>query len=105
MRRIWQTPPKTDCSPNLIDDRCRIVLLVLCRKAFAFIEDEVVGLDLRPAALLGLRDGGDEIGTTSFLDDRLRGLPVRIEFPVPSRRLVRRVQYRVIEEWIGFWHE
>ena len=47
----------------------------------------------------------DEIGATPFLDDRLRGLPVRIEFPVPSRRLVRRVQYRVIEEWIGFWHE
>ena len=52
-------------------------------------------------ALLGLGDGGDELGATSIFNDPVGGLPALVEFPVPGWVLVGRVQDLSFEDTIG----
>ena len=47
-----------------------------------------------------LRDGrGDELGWPAVFDSLLRRLPGRVQFPMPTRTLVRRVEDRLCKEF------
>jgi hypothetical protein len=70
--------------------------------AFALIENEDLLLDT-DFAFLRLGDRRYEFGAATGFDNFLRGLSRFIQFPMPCRRRIRRVQYGVIEERIGHW--
>ena len=96
---IGQRPPRVDVAADFVDDRSRVVLLLLRRKPLAFVEHES---RLRGGfALLRLRDRRDEFGAAPALDDLLRRLPRLIELPMPPWALVGRVQNRMIKKRIG----
>ena len=72
LTRIGQCPPRIHVASNLVDGRSRIVLLLLARKPFAFVEYDFL---LRAGlVLLRLRNWRDKFGAAPFLDNLLRGL-------------------------------
>ena len=97
--RVWQSAPLVYMTSELVDDRCRIVLLLLGREPLAFVEDELRLLYV--AALLRLRDRRDELGAAASLDDLLRRLALVVELPVAGGVLVGRVEDRALEEGVG----
>src|SRR2546430_5636002 len=85
-------------SADFIDDRRKVVLLVLGGEPLSLVEHKprlCSGL-----ALFRLWDRRDELGTTSVLNDLLRGLPCVIKLPMPPWVFVRGVQNRVVKKWI-----
>jgi hypothetical protein len=93
-----QLTPCVHIAADLVDNRGRIVLLLLRREALAFVEHKSrLGGGL---ALLGLGDRRDEFGTAPALDDLLSGLARLIQFPMPPRGVIRRIQNRMIEEGV-----
>lgn len=93
--------PQRDRVADLVDDRHRLILLLGCRETGVVAQRER-GLGVPFAlALLWLRDGRDELGFASLIDDSLGRLPMLVQFPVPGGALVRRVQDRLLEEQIG----
>ena len=97
---IGQGPPRVHMSPDLVDDRGRVVLLLLGREALPFVEDKALSAP-QLLALLRLRDRRDELGTAPGVDDLLGGLAGLVQLPVPRRVLVGGVQDRLVEERIG----
>jgi hypothetical protein len=96
---IWQRTPGVDMTAHFIDDRRGIVLLFLGREPLAFIENECILFGgLFP--FLRFWDRRDEIGAAQNFENSLRGLPVRIQLPVSRRTLIRRIQDRVVKDWI-----
>src|SRR6266700_3965083 len=96
---IGQGTPCVNITADFIDDRSRIVLLLLGRKPLAFVEHK--SRLCSHLMLLRFRDRSDEFGTAAALDDLLRGLPSLIKLPVPDRVIVWRVQNWVVEEGVG----
>ena len=97
---IGQGAPRVHVAAHLVDDRGRVVLLLLGREPLAFVEDDfLLRGDL--LALLRLRDRRDELGPPAVFDDLLRRLPVLVQLPMPLRAFVGRVQDRVVEEGVG----
>jgi hypothetical protein len=83
---------------DLVDDRGRIVLLFGCGKALAFVEDEsLLGGSF---LLFWLWDWRYELGASPAFDDPLCGLAGLVEFPVPGRVFVRRIENRAIKKRI-----
>lgn len=97
---IGQFPPVCDLVADLVDDRRRVVLLLGIRKALAFVEDDV-RLFGRGLALLGLRDGRDEVRPPAGIDNFLGGLAVSVEFPVTIWVLIGRVKDWPLEKRIS----
>src|SRR5262249_16890910 len=64
-----QRAPRVDMTADLVDDRGRIVLLLLGRKALAFVENK--SRLRRGFALLRLGDRRNEFGAASIFDDAL----------------------------------
>src|SRR5437899_13048382 len=95
---VWQSAPLVHLLAKFVNDRSRIVLLLLCRKPFPFVEYDLL-LSGRSSALLWLRDRSDEFCAPTPLDDFLCGLSV-IKLPVARRVFVRRIQNGVFEERI-----
>jgi len=69
-------------------------LLFLGRKSLAFVEDNqlLAGVSF---SLFRLRNGRDELGAATGFNRVLGGLTLRVEFPVPLRWFIRRVENRV----------
>ena len=91
-----QVAPRVDLRANFIDDRCEVVRLFLRRKAFAFVEVQL--LLTAPAPLFRLRDRCDELGPPPSVDQVSGGLTRFVELPMLTRILVRRVDDRPVEE-------
>lgn len=94
---VRQRTPDVDALPQFVDDRRRVVLLLLGRKALALIEHNVA-LSWRLLPLLRFRDRRDEFGTATPLADVPGGLTGRVEFPMSNGILVGRVEDRLLEE-------
>ena len=91
-----QIAPRVDLRADFIDDRCEVVRLLLRRKAFAFVEVQL--LLTAPAPLFRLRDRCDELGPTSPVEQVPGGLTRLVELPMLTRILVRRVDDGPVEE-------
>ena len=89
---------------DLVDDWRGIVLLLLCRESYPFVENHRL-LSGSSLPLLWLRNGCNELRLAPDLDDLLRRLPLGIEFPMPLRRRVGGVQDRMIKKEIGHKNE
>src|SRR5690348_1933811 len=88
--RVRQGTPRIHVAANFIDNRSRIVLLLLRRKPLAFIENDfLLCIDALP--FLGLWNRRDELGAAAGFKNLLRGLPVLIQLPMFRRALVWRV--------------
>src|SRR5690606_17086249 len=89
---------------NLIDDRCRVVLLLLGRKPVVGVQVEAslilaAGLAL---PLAGLGDGRNQLGLSPSVARRLvERLAFRVEGMVPDRFLVRGIEDWLLEERAG----
>ena len=75
-------------------------MLLLGGEALPFVEHH---LSLLPGffSLLRLRDRCDELGASTAFQDLLCRLPLGVQFPVPLRGLVGRVQDGMVEEWVS----
>jgi len=85
---------------ELVDDRGRVVLLLLSREASPFVEVKLRLVDAT-LSLAGFGDWGDEADGPARIDDPLSGLTVAIELPVASWVVVGRVEDGVVEEGVG----
>ena len=79
-------PPPFHMTTHLVDDRRGIVLLFASRESLPLIKNEARQV-LASLPLLGFRDGRDEFGTATILDDPLSRLPLGIELPMAQRVL------------------
>src|ERR1700730_5874562 len=95
----WQLSPLVHLIAKIIDDQSRIVLLLLCRKPFSFIENQSV-LGRFSLLLLGFGNRGNELCATSSLNNLLCGLPFTVKLPMAFRGAVRRVQNWAFEKLI-----
>jgi len=96
---IFQRAPCVHMPTHLVDDRGGVVLLLLRRETFAFIEDE--GRLRGHLVLLWLWNRRNEFCAASAFDDLLCRLPRLVELPIPVRVVVRGVENRLIEKRIG----
>ena len=96
---VGQATPCFDVPAHLVNDRRDVILLLFGREALAFVEHEALLLVLG-FVLLGLGNRRDERDRAAALKDFLGRLPVPVEFPMPGRPHVRRIQDRVVEEGI-----
>ena len=55
----------------------------------------------QPPLRMSFLTARDELGAPAALQDALRWLTLRVQFPMPPRALVGRVEYGVVEEGIG----
>ena len=107
-RRLWSdspiigiryTSPLVDVVAHRIDD-CGVVVLLLGRgQPLAFVEYDR-RLRRGGGALPRLWYRSNEFGAAALINDLLCGLPLRIEFPVPGRMGIRRVQYWSLKETV-----
>ena len=88
-----------DLRANFIDDRCQVVRLFLRRKAFAFVEVQL--LLTAPAPLFRFRDRCDELCPPPSVEQVSGGLTRFVELPMLMRVLVRRVDDGPVEERVG----
>ena len=95
-----EVAPSAHEAANLIDNGVGIIPLLSCGDSFAFIEHHFV-LGWGALAFLGFRDGCDELGSAAVLLDFLGWLSRCIQFPVPQRTLIGRVQDGMVKEGIG----
>ncbi len=95
--RIRDGAPLVHPQTQGIDDRRRIILLVLCRNAFTFVEHKprLLGCTL---ALSGLGNRRDELGWAPAFDNLLRRLPLFVELPMTLGICIRGVQDGLLEE-------
>src|ERR1043166_5985241 len=84
---------------EFVDDRGRVVLLLLSREFFSLIEDDGL-LVTFAAAFPRLGDRGDKLYAAASLDDSLGGLAVFVEFPVAGGDFIRRIENRLLEEQV-----
>ena len=87
-------PPRIDPAPQLVDEPHQLVLLSPCLQRLCRLVEDHLAL----AALLRLRDGGDEGDAPAAVEDAAGGLTALVELPVPRRVLVGRVEDGAIEE-------
>ena len=80
---IWirRHPPPIHKATDRVNGRSEIILLVLGRKPFAFVQHHF-DLPSRSFAFLWLRDRRDELRAATALNNPLRGLTRVIEFPM-----------------------
>ena len=96
--RIGQGTPRVHVAADLVDDRGRVVLLLLGRKPLAFVEYE--SLLCRGLALLRLRDRRDEfaprrVSMICWWAARL------VELPMPRGYSYGELRIGLVEERIG----
>ena len=94
--RVRQVTPRLDVGPHLVDDRRRIVFLLVRRKP-RLIREEQLCLPTTLVTLLRLRHRGDEVRSAPCLDDAVRGLSVGVEFPMPAGKAVGRVENKGVQ--------
>ena len=92
-------PPLIHVLANFVDDGSWIILLSARGKAVVVGKDDV--LLLGPGAAAGPGNRGDELCATAAIGDRLGGLALSVQFPVPRGILVRRVQNRTFKKSIS----
>ena len=91
-----QPAPLVHAVTHALDHPHQLVLLtVLVRRAAGIIHTQ---LALSRALLAGGGNRRDERYGTPTVDYMVGGLPVLVQFPVPRRVLVRRIQDRLFEE-------
>jgi len=95
--RVRQATPLIDMASEFVDIRCRVVLLVVTRQPFAFVEHHL--LLCRPASPFPrLWNRSNELRSAATLDDALRRLPVAVQLPMSFRTFIRRVEDRARKE-------
>ena len=94
---VRNRPPRVDPAPQLVDDLHQLVLLTLrLQRLRRLIEDQRT-----LAALFRSRDRRDERHATASVEDAARRLAALVEFPVPRRVLVGRVEDGAVEEVVA----
>ena len=86
---------------HLVDDRGGVVLLLLGRKPFALVENKISPGSLPFLRFFGLGMGVMNSARRRFSMICLGRLPLLIEFPMPLRAIIRRVQDRMFKERVG----
>lgn len=94
-----ELPPLVDLPTKVVNDRGRVVKLLLGRKARTLIEDDRF-LCFGTLSFLWFGNGGNELSLAAILDDLLGRLPMRIQLPVAGRVLIGRVQDRMLKELV-----
>ncbi len=97
---IGQAAPLVHLLPQLIDDGRGIVLLLFGGEPLALVKNDLVLVGFRRFAFARLGDGRDELGAAAALNNLLRGLAVRVQFPMPLRALVRGIENRLFKKRI-----
>ena len=89
--KIWigLTAPLVNEGANFVDDRSSVILLLGSGEPFTFVEYNLLLVRCGSPSFLRLRDGRYELGAATAFDDLLGRLPVRIQFPMPQRAIVR----------------
>ncbi len=100
LARAGKIPPRIQVSTYFVDNRCRVVLLLLCGDAFPLIEDNLL-LSIQALALLGLRNRCYKFRLAAEVFKFLCRLAVIVQLPVPPRTLIGRVQNGGFKKWIG----
>ena len=98
--RIREAPPQVNPLSELVNDRGRVILLLLGGEALVCLEGQVP-LALASPAFLWLGDRRDELRPPASRDQRVGRLAIPIEFPVLSRVVVGRVADRSLEKGIS----
>ena len=75
-------------------------MLVLSGKAFTLVEDDNL-LYRGVFMLFSLGNGCEKVRASTFFEDALGRLTLRIQLPVFLGTLIGGVKNRVIEEWVG----
>ena len=95
-----KSAPLVDLLTQFVDDRSRIVLLLLGRKAFAFVKNDLL-LVGGASSLLWLRNRRNKFCAAPLVDGSLRWLPSIVQLPMLRRVFIRRIQDRVFEERVN----
>jgi len=98
---LRQAPPGGDAVADLVDDGCGVVPLLEGRQRVARIERHLALLGRALALLLRHRDRCDQIGTPPPPDDPVGGPTFVVELPVPTGKVVGRIEDRGVEETCG----
>ena len=98
--RVGDASPIVHMATKFVDLGGCFVLLSGGREPLAFVKDQIHLDPCRSFAFLRFRDRRDEIGPAAFFDDLLRRLTLCVEFPVPFRIFVGRVEDGAFEESI-----
>ena len=93
-------PPAFDLIANFVDAGVDIVLLFFGRQPLDVFKHDLL-LSLGDFPFFRLRNWRKKLGAPTGFDDLLCRLPALVQFPMPLRTLVRRVEDRVLEEWVG----
>jgi hypothetical protein len=94
---VRQVAPRRDVTANFVDDRGRVVLLLLCGKPVAGAETQFA-LARRASPPLRLRHRGDQFRAPAAPDDAIGRLAILVEFPMPGGMRVGRVEDRPLEK-------
>ena len=89
--------PRIDPAPQLVDDLHQLVLLTPFLQRLRRLVKDHRAL----AALLRLRNRGDERDAAAAVEDAARGLAALVELPVPRRVLVGGVEDGAVEEVVA----
>jgi len=98
--RVGDASPIVHMATEFVDLGGCFILLSGGREPLAFVKDQIHLAPCRSFAFLRFRDRRDEIGSAAFFDDLLRRLTLCVEFPVPFRIFVGRVEVGAFEESI-----
>ena len=81
---LRQVAPRLDVGPDFVDDRRRIVFLLLEERSSPASKAIAVWLR-RLAPLLGFGNRRDELGSTTRFQDAVGRLAVGVQLPMPTR--------------------
>src|ERR1019366_6473297 len=97
--RIRQAAPLIHLLPQHVNDWRRIVLLVFRRKPLALVKNKLVLIG-GSFALARLGNRRDEFGSAPRLDYFLCRLPMFVQFPMPLRTVVGRIENRLFKKGV-----
>ena len=98
LARVRQRAPAVNLLTNPVDDGRQVVLLASDFELLRRLVEHQRGLLRGSLAPLRLRNRRDELGRSAAFNDLLRRLPSLVQFPMPTRTLVRRVEDRLFKE-------
>ena len=98
LARVRQVAPAVNLLANPVDDGRQVVLLASGFELLRRLVEHQRGLLCSSLAPLRLRNRRDELGRPAAFNDLLRRLSGLVQFPMPTRALVRRVEDRLFKE-------
>ena len=99
LARVRQFAPAVNLLANPVDDGRQVVLLASGFELLRLFVKYQRGLLRGSLAPLRLRNRRDELSRAAAFNDLLRRLPSLVQFPVPTRAFVRRVEDRLFKEF------